>query len=223
MKRKLNGITMQRIIYFRNLIKGSPYVSLTIFVIIVIAVSVAGFARYQHVQAEIAAQSDIRHRLQREIDDWRDDISARMGDLKDSVQGTAQGAGKVIGGSWGIITYVVKAVLDFIGNLHIMIPVTVIYFGVGFFGTIKMRVATLLGAIIAFFVSTRLGIVPGSVVGLLVVAGLLLGDKLNPRLLSIVQEIPSWIKGKLERMRDNLEKRHSAVSASTDDQMDSSV
>ncbi|MDE2750575.1 MAG: hypothetical protein OXI34_16585 [Chloroflexota bacterium] len=200
---------MQSITFARDLIRGRPYVSLAIFVIIVVVVSVAGYARYQHVQAELEAQQDIRFRIQREFDDWRDDLSTRVSDFNDGILGTAQGAGNVVGGAWRIIKFVTKAVLDYIGNLHIMIPVTIIYFGVGFFGTLKMRVATLLGALIAFWVSTSAGIIQGSVIGLLAIAGLLLWNKIDPRLLSAIQNLPARLKTRLQQIRQ----RRTASSA----------
>ncbi len=147
----------------------------------------------------------------------------RFGHLKDSVQGTTQGAANIVGGAWGIISYLVTAVLDFIGNLHIMIPVTIIYFGVGFFGTLKMRVATLIGAIIAFWVSTSLGIVQGSVIGLLAIAGLLLWNKIDPRLLTAIQGLPTTLKARLREMRERSYQRHSPESVSTGDVEDSPV
>ncbi len=213
----------QRLVIAIDGLKRRPYVSLSVFVLIVILISAAGYARYQHVQAELAAQQNLALRIQQGFDDWLDDLKLRLSDVKEGLQGTAQGATNIVGGAWGIVSYLVSAVFDFIGNLHIMIPVTVLYVGVGFFGTMKMRAATLLGAIIAFFVSTRLGIVPGSVIGLFVVAGLLFGDKLNPRLLSSIQELPFWLKGKLQRMRDGTDERHSPVSAPKDEQMDTTV
>jgi len=205
---------MQKIISARELIESRPYVSLAVFVIIVVAVSVAGYARYQHVQAELEAQQDIRFRIQREFDDWRDDLSTRMRNLTDGFQGTAEGAGNIIGGGWGIIKYLVTAALDFIGNLHIMIPVTIIYFGVGFFGTLKMRVATLVGALIAFWISTGAGIVQGSVIGLLAIAGLLLLNKIDPRLLTAIQGLPARLKAKLQQMRESSDTRSTSESES---------
>ncbi|MDE2856571.1 MAG: hypothetical protein OXN94_01845 [Chloroflexota bacterium] len=175
----------------RKIISSRPYVSLSIFVIIVIVVSIAGYARYRHVQAEIAAQQTIAAQIQRGFHNWRDDISLRLSGIMKSLQGTAQEATNVVGGAWGFISYLVTAALDFIGNLHIMIPVTIIYFGVGFFGTLKMRVATLLGAVIAFFLSTRLGIVPASVIGLLLVSGLLFGNRLYEVIRSRIQQARS--------------------------------
>ena len=127
----------------------------------------------------------------------------------EGIQGTAHGTGNIIGGAWRIIKFVTKAVLDYIGNLHIMIPVTVIYFGVGFFGTLKMRVATLLGALIAFWVSTSAGIIQGSVIGLLAIAGLLLWNKVDPRLLSAIQNLPARLKTRLQQIRQ----RRTASSA----------
>ncbi len=186
----------------RKLFASHPYRSLSLFVIIVIAVSVAGYARYQHVQAEIAAQRPIAAKIQRGFSDWRDDLSQRLIQFQEGIQGTAQGAKNVVGGAWGIISYLVTAVLDFTGNLHIMIPVTVIYFGVGFFGTLKMRVATLIGALIAFLISTSIGIVPGSIIGLLAMAGLLLWNRIDPRLLANFQGLPTKLKANLKQMRD---------------------
>lgn len=140
----------------------------------------------------------------------------RFGHLKDSVQGTTHGAANIVGGAWGIISYLVTAVLDFIGNLHIMIPVTIIYFGVGFFGTLKMRVATLIGTIFAFWLSTNIGIVQGSVIGLLTIAGLLFWNKIDPRLLTASQGLPTKLKAKLEQMRGSSDERISPESLSTD-------
>ncbi len=205
---------MQKIISARELIKSRPYVSLAVFVIIVVAVSVAGYARYQHVQAELEAQRTVSARIQREFSNWRDDLSMRFSDLKVGVQGTTQGATNVIGGAWGIVSYLVTAALDFIGNLHIMIPVTIIYFGVGFFGTLKMRVATLVGALIAFWISTGAGIVQGSVIGLLVIAGLLFWNKIDSRLLTAIQGLPAKLKAKLQQMRESSDTRSTSESES---------
>ncbi len=185
-------------------IRPHPYVSLSLFVIIVVAVSVAGYARYQHVQAEIAAQQTIPARIQRAFISWRDDLSMRLSRLQDSIQGTVEDAGRVIGGGLGIVSYIVTAVLDFIGNLHIMIPVLVLYVGVGFFGTLKMRVATLLGAIVAFWLSTSSGIVQGSIIGLLVIVALLLLNKIDPRLLTRIQELLAKIKAQFQQGRTGI-------------------
>lgn len=87
------------------------------------------------------------------------------------------------------------------GNLHIMIPVAIIYFGVGIFGTLKMRVATLLGAIIGFWLSTRLGIVQGSLIGLLAIAALLFWNKIDSRLLTAIQGLPTTLKSKIQQRR----------------------
>ncbi len=193
-------------------ITNRPYVSLIVFVIIVVLTSASGYARYQHVQVELEAQQNLLNRIQRGFDNWRDDLSKRVSDVTAGIQGTAQGAGNIIGGAWGIISYVVKAVLDFIGNLHIMIPVTIIYFGVGFFGTLKMRVATLLGALIAFWVSTGAGIIQGSIIGLFAIAALLLWNKVDPRLLSVIQGLPKKLKVKLQQLRDR-SNRHSSPEA----------
>lgn len=178
-----------------------PYITLLLFVIIVLAVAGLGYLRYEHVQAEIAAQQNLLYRVRSGFDDWTDDLSMRFGKLKEDVLGTAQGARNVAGGAWGIVSYLATAVLDFIGNLHIMIPVAIIYFGVGFFGTLKMRVATLIGALIGFGVSTSTGIVPGSVIGLLAVAGLLFWNKMDARLLTKVQQLPELLKTRLQKLR----------------------
>ncbi len=185
----------------RDSIRSRPYVSLAVFVVIVVLVSVAGYARYQHVQAELAAQQTIPARIQRGFSDWRDDLSLRLGEFIASFQGTAEGATHLVGGLWGIVSYVVTAVMDFIGNLHIMIPVTIIYFGVGFFGTLRMRVATLIGWLIALMLSISIGIVNGSVIGLFAIAALLFLNKLVPRLLTAVQGLPAKIKARLQRTR----------------------
>lgn len=211
MSRK-DGIKQQFVDAARSAIGRYPYISLAIFVMIVCLVSLAGYARYQHVQAEIAAQQAVPARVQRAFSGWSDDLSRRVNDLKGGIQGTAQAAGNIVGGALGIVSYLIIAVLDYIGNLHIMIPVTVIYFGVGFFGTPKMRVATLIGAVIAFFVSTRLGIVPASVIGLFVVAGLLFGDKLDPRWLSKIQDLPAWLRSKYKQLRDRFDQRDAQES-----------
>ncbi|MDE2776213.1 MAG: hypothetical protein OXI77_09760 [Chloroflexota bacterium] len=211
---------MQKIISARELIKSRPNVSLAVFVIIVVAVSVTGYARYQHVQAELAAQQTLLAKFQKGFSHWRDDLSMRFSDLKVGVQGTTQGATNVIGGAWGIVSYLVAAVLDFIGNLHIMIPVTIIYFGVGFFGTLKMRVATLVGALIAFWISTGAGIVQGSVIGLLAIAGLLLLNKFDPRLLTAIQGLPARLKAKLQQMRASSDTRSTPESESVDEAAD---
>lgn len=207
-KQKLNSVKL--------LIKSRPYVSLSVFVITVILVSVAGYARYQHVQAELAAQQDIRHRIQMGFNDWRDDLSMRVSNLKDGIQGTARGAGNIVGGAWGIISFVVTAILDYIGNLHIMIPVTILYFGVGFFGTLKMRVATLMGALIGFWIATGSGIVQGSVIGLLAIAGLLFWNKYDPRVLSAIQGLPSRLKARLQQIRDGSAERSSSTTEPSD-------
>ena len=185
-----------------DVIRSHPYISLMTFVTIVVAVSVAGYTRYQHVQAELAAQQEIRYRIQKGFDDWRDDLLMRADDLKDGIQGTAKGAGKMVGGAWGITRFTVTAILDYVGNLHIMIPVTIIYFGVGFFGTLKMRVATLIGALIAFWASTNFGIVQGSIIGLLAIAGLLFWNKIDPRLLTRIHELPASLKSRIQRARN---------------------
>lgn len=207
----------------REAISRHPYVSVVIFVVIVVLVSSLGYARYQYVQAELAAQQDIRYRIQNGFDDWRDDLSTRVSSLKDGIQGTAQGTGNIIGGAWGIATFLVSAIFEFIGNLYIMIPVTIIYFGVGFFGTLKMRVATLIGALIAIMVSTNTGIVQGSVIGLFAMAGLLLWNKIDPRLLTAIQGLPTRLKTKLQQMRDSSVERSSAESQPIDEATDPSV
>jgi len=208
------GFIRQSAASTKERISRHPYITLSAFVVIVVVASAAGYARYQHVQAELEAQQDIRFRIQREFDDWRDDLSTRMRNLTDGFQGTAEGAGNIIGGGWGIIKYLVTAALDFIGNLHIMIPVTIIYFGVGFFGTLKMRVATLVGALIAFWISTGAGIVQGSVIGLLVIAGLLFWNKIDSRLLTAIQGLPARLKAKLQQMRESSDMRSTSESES---------
>ncbi|MCE2470459.1 MAG: hypothetical protein J4G18_00905 [Anaerolineae bacterium] len=180
----------------KRVLRSHPYISLTLFVVIVLVIAALGFLRYQHVQAEIAAQQNLLNRIQSGFDHWTDDLSMRFGILKESLQGTAQGATNVVGGVWGIISYLVTAVFDFIGNLHIMIPVTIIYFGVGFFGTLIMRVVTLIGALIAFFLSISLGIVQWSVIGLLAIAGLLFWNKIDTRLLTKIQDLPARLKAR---------------------------
>ncbi len=192
----------QKVSAAKVLIASRPYTSLSVFVIIVVLVSVAGYARYQHVQAEIEAQQDVRFRIQKGFNDWRDDLSMRTSDVLDGIRGTAQGTGNIVGGAWGIITYLVTAMLDIIGNLHIMIPAGIIYFGVGFFGTLKMRVATLIGALIAFWMSTSIGIVQGSIIGLLAIVGHLFWNKIDPRLLTVIQGLPARLKTKLQQVRN---------------------
>jgi len=203
------GFIRQSAASTKERISRHPYITLSAFIVIVVVTSAAGYARYQHVQAELEAQKSLLHRIQNEFDDWRDDLSKRVRDVMEGIQGTAHGTGNIIGGAWRIIKFVTKAVLDYIGNLHIMIPVTVIYFGVGFFGTLKMRVATLLGALIAFWVSTSAGIIQGSVIGLLAIAGLLLWNKIDPRLLSAIQNLPARLKTRLQQIRQ----RRTASSA----------
>ena len=205
----------------KELIKSRPYLSLSVFILIVVFVSAAGYARFQHVQAELAAQQDIRFRIQKGFDDWRDDLSMRTSGLLDGIRGTARGAGNIIGGGWGIVLFLGKAFLDFIGNLHIMIPVTVIYFGFGFFGTLKMRVATLIGALIAFLVSTNVGIVPGSVIGLFAMAGLLFWNKIDPRLLTAIQSLPTRLKNRLQQMRGASDERSPSEAEPSDEAMNS--
>lgn len=194
-----------RFLSAKTIISRRAYVSLAVFVIVVVAVSVAGYARYQHVQAEIAAQRTFSARLQRGFEDWRDDLSQRLRDIKDGVENS--GPARAVGGAWGIGSYVVRAVFDYIGNLHIMIPVTIIYFGVGFFGTLKMRVATLIGALIAFLISTNAGIVLGSIIGLLAIAGLLYWNSIDQRFLSTVQAALTKLKARLINMRTSLADR----------------
>ncbi len=140
----------------------------------------------------------------------------RTSDVLDGIRGTAQGTGNIVGGAWGIITYLVTAMLDIIGNLHIMIPVSIIYFGVGFFGTLKMRAATLIGALIAFFISTNTGIVPGSVIGLFAMGGLLFWNKIDPRLLTAIQGLPTRLKTKLQQVRNASDERSSPESEPID-------
>ncbi len=178
-----------------------PNITLLLFVIIVLAVAGLGYLRYEHVQAEIAAQQNLLTKVHKGVDRWTDDLSMRFGHLKESLLGPVQGAKNIAGGAWGIVCYLVTAVLYFIGTLHIMIPVTIIYFGVGFFGTLKMRVATLIGALIGFWVSTSTGIVPGSVIGLLAVAGLLFWNKIDARLLTKIQELPKLLKTRLQKLQ----------------------
>lgn len=185
----------------QRIISRRPTVSLLVFVIIVVAVSVAGYARYQHVQAEISAQQTLPERVQKGFSDWREDLSLRLDALKDGVQGTTESASNSIGGALGIGSYLVKAALDFVGNLHIMIPVVIIYFGIGFFGTLKMRVATLIGGLIAFWMSTNVGIVQGSVVGLFAIAALLLWNRINPRTLNAIQNVPTKLRAKFQQLR----------------------
>ena len=206
----------QKIAAAKVLIASRPYTSLSVFVVIVVLVSVAGYARYQHVQAEIEAQQDVRFRIQKGFNDWRDDLSMRTSDALDGIRGTAQGAGNIVGGAWGIVTYLVTAMLDIIGNLHIMIPAGIIYFGVGFFGTLKMRVATLIGALIAFWVSTSIGIVQGSIIGLLAIAGILFWNKIDPRLLTAIQGLPARLKTKLQQLRNASAERSSPESEPID-------
>ncbi len=206
----------QKIAAAKVLITSRPYTSLSVFVIIVVLVSVAGYARYQYVQAEIEAQQDVRFRIQKGFNDWRDDLSMRTSDVLDGIRGTAQGAGNIIDGGWGIVLFVGKAFLDFIGNLHIMIPVSIIYFGVGFFGTLKMRAATLIGALIAFFISTNTGIVPGSVIGLFAMGGLLFWNKIDPRLLTAIQGLSARLKTKLQQVRNASAERSSPESEPID-------
>ena len=140
----------------------------------------------------------------------------RTSDVLEGIRGTAQGAGNIVGGAWGILTYLVTAILDIIGNLHIMIPAGIIYFGVGFFGTLKMRVATLIGALIAFWVSTSIGIVQGSIIGLLAIAGLLFWNKIDPRLLTAIQVLPARLKTKLQQVRNASAERSSPESKPID-------
>lgn len=45
-----------------------------------------------------------------------------------------------------------------------------------------------------------MGIVPGSVIGLLVMAALLLWDKMDARLLTRVQELPAHLQSRLRRL-----------------------
>ena len=157
-------------------ISRRPYVSLAVFVFIAVAVSVAGYARYQHVQAEIAAQRTVFDKMRRGFDNWQNDLSRRLGNIKDGIENS--GPARFVGGALGIGSYVLGAVFDYVGNLHIMIPVTILYFGVGFFGTLKMKVATLIGLLIAFLLSTSAGIVPGSIIGLFAIAACCIGTSL---------------------------------------------
>lgn len=206
----------QKVAAAKEIIASRPYTSLSVFVTVVVLVSVAGYARYQYVQAEIEAQQDVRFRIQKGLNDWRDDLSMRTSDVLEGIRGTAQGAGNIVGGTWGILTYLVTAMLDIIGNLHIMIPAGIIYFGVGFFGTLKMRVATLIGALIAFWVSTSIGIVQGSIIGLLAIAGLLFWNKIDPRLLTAIQGLPARLKTKLQQVRIASAERSSPESEPID-------
>ena len=192
----------QKLYATKNAIKNRPYVSLTIFVVIVVVVAGLGYARYQYIQEELAAQQTVLDKIRSGLDDWGDDLSKRVGDLKGGVQGTAKDAGNVVGGVWGIIKFVVTAILDYVGNLHIMIPVTIAYFVVGFFGTLKIRAATLVGSIIALWVATRTGIVPGSLLGLLAIAGLLFWNKINLRSLTAIQGLPNRLKCRIQQARD---------------------
>lgn len=188
----------------KAIISGRPYFSLTLFVILVLAISIAFFARYQYVQAEIAAKQSVAARIQGGLDNWRDDLAMRLNDLGGGLRGTVQGAGNFIGGGWGVISYLGTAFLDFIGNLHIMMPVAIIYIGVGFFGNLKIRVATLIGALGAFLISTRMGIVPGSVIGLILMLVLLVWHRVvDPRLLAKLQELPVYLKSLIQRKRED--------------------
>lgn len=191
----------QKVSATRHKIGSRPYISLSLFVIIVVLVALLGYARYQYVQAELAAQQNVLNRIQGGLTNWSDDLSMRLRELKDGVQGTTQGAGNLVGGVWGITSFVVTAILDYVGNLHIMIPVTIIYFGIGFFGTLKMRVATLIASLIAIWVSTMTGIVQGSVIGLLAIAGLLFWNKIDPRLLAAIQGLPARLKSRIQQAR----------------------
>ncbi len=186
---------------FKAVVKRHPYIALTLFVALVALAAGLGYLRYQQVQAELAAQQNWLHRAQASAEAWADDFSMRFENLKRDALGTAAGVTNVAGGAWGILSYFVSAFLDYIGNLHIMLPVTVVYLGIIVFGLLKMKIAALLGALIAFFLSTRMGIVPGSVIGLLVMAALLLWDKLDARLLTRLQELPARLQSRLRRAR----------------------
>ncbi len=121
-----------------------------------------GYLRYQQVQAEIAAQQNLLYRAQASAAAWADDFSIRFDNLKRDALGTAAGAWNIADGAWGILSYIVTAFLDFIGNLHIMIPVTIFYIFVIVFGEIRMKIAALLGAVIAFFCRPEWALCPAA-------------------------------------------------------------
>lgn len=177
-----------------SIIKLRPYVSLAVFVIIVAILALMAYARYQHVQAELAAQQDLWLRIQREFGDWRNDLSSRLGDLTAGVRGTTDGVSNFIGGAWGLVSFLVTVIFDYIGNLYIMVPLTVVYFCIGFFGTLKMRAAALIGSLIAIWLATMHGIVLGTIIGLFVIAGLLLWQHMNLRRLTRMRSLPATLQ-----------------------------
>jgi len=81
-------------------------------------------------------------------------------------------------------------------------------------------VATLVGGVLAFGISTGSGIVQGSVIGFLAVAGLLLLNKIDPRLLTAIQGLPARLKAKLQQMRESSDTRSTSESESVYDAAD---
>ena len=190
--------------------------------VLLLLIGAAAYARHQHVQAELAAQQNVLHRIAQGFDgwkedfggrfddirssisdgyrnwseeignrvdvlsggighgfaSWRDDLTQRLHDARKGIVNTGKDMDGVIGGTWWFIAFVVTVFLDILGNLHIMIPVAIIYFVTGFFGSLKTRFATVIAMLVAVILADKIGIVPGSILGILLIIGLLFANRI---------------------------------------------
>ena len=119
---------------------------------------------------------------------WKDDLEMRLGQLRDGFEDTSKGVGGVVDGAWGLSAFIVTVFFDAIGNLHIIIPVAIVYFVTGFFGNTRMRVAILIGMAVAILLATRIGIVTGSILGIIVIFALVFGNRIFASLPRTVTE-----------------------------------
>ena len=134
---------------------------------------------------------------------WRDELAMRLGDLNDGIGEKTGSVRNAVGGAWGLVAFIVTAIFDIVGNLHIMIPVAIVYFITGFFGNIRTRIATLIAVLIAVMLATNIGIVAGSILGIIAIFVLVFGEKITRSARTAAPAVSGDKAAQPETERDN--------------------
>ncbi len=110
----------------------------------------------------------------------------------------------MVDGALGIIGFLIKVIGEFISNPQFMIPIAILYLSLMFFGSFRMRVATLIAFLFVIWLAivAGFGITQGSIIGLLVIIVLFFWKKLVPLLRAALEGLLGWLKPQHQRLRE---------------------
>ena len=130
---------------------------------------------------------------------WRDDLGRRASDASESVVGPIKGVGGIF-----------QVFLDIIGNLHIMLPVILVFLLAAVFGGLKTKAKAAMGIIAGILFAQFLGFVAGAILGTLVLI-VAVGAEHWKTWLNIAKPLPGKLSAQIHRLKQDLQRRRKSA------------